>query len=229
MEWVPIIGEIPLADENGDFAGTKKHIFDYHPRFTEEERNELLKILNKFPKEKVEIFINLLLIKCNDYRIFLKQNRKPQIRREITDALPVLKKALRQIKCLQNIGELGERLESVPRGRKNGQKESYQHLHLDIFKRVMFDVPILLSKSEKYLDGLISVLEEVNPERPNRGRPSTEGGFAQAVNDIFTECFEEEPSKWREGILSQILKICLNGMGLKSEDPERRLKSIRHK
>lgn len=228
MDWIPLYFDLPIANEEGEMVGTKKVIADYHVRFSDKERTNLHRILAKHPADRADEFISRTERACYHYWVFLQQRKNIEIRQDIADSLPTLRKALKQLKMLQgNKKPFVELIKSIPGidERERGTLGYSKH----IANMSVHNVASLASESARFLEALIQSLEDLQPEKAGRGRPSIEGGFAQAINDTYTDCFQENPSLWREGSLAEILKICLDGMGLPAEDPERRLKSIRHK
>lgn len=199
-------------------------------QFTDEEKADLRRILSGRRSDLVESFIFGLSGICESYDIFLRQESAAQSWQKVEDLLPVLKEALRAVKLLEKeVGIPLRTMKSVPKLSKVYRDIGVHFIDKDLTIKARFDCPTLARDAELALTPLIKTLEEIKPQRPGRGRPSSEGGFASAVSDYFSGKFEEKLLKQVDGPLCQILKICLEGMGLPFEDPERRLKSVRQK
>ncbi|CAG34906.1 hypothetical protein [Desulfotalea psychrophila] len=229
MKWMPVVSEIPWPDDNGEVIGTRKYISCYFAHFSDDEEKRIFNILEKYPVSEVNLFTSMLAKICTDYGVFLKQKRDHQIRKEIDDKLPILEKAHSQLKLLQKQGLPIEHIKSVPGVCHSEEEKSRHYADKHINKKAYCDLPVCARRAEEALESLLGVLRDLQPDKPGRGRVETEGGFAQAIADAFAEVFNKKPSTWREGVLSQILAICLEGLGIPHENPERRLKNLVHK
>jgi hypothetical protein len=218
MKWIPNTFDFPVVNEEGEVVGMEKRTTEYHARFTDDEKNQIRRCLKKSPPEKVELFIRLLPEVCTKYMIFLQQKRDAEIKSVIKGIIPALSDAQSALKELVNPNSrLAERLKTV---------NCLVDPHLS--KIAYADVPIYSKKALEYLELLIESLEKIKPD-VKRGRPQTEGGFAQAVADKFLEVFGENAPKSETGVFNDILTHCLDWMGLDHENVGRRIKATVHK
>lgn len=200
-------------------------------QFTVDEKTELLRMLSPITDETAlsEQFIKHLAGTCGDYAYYLEQPNIANARKDLSDTLPVLKNALKIVNHLKKNGAPVGNMNTVP-----GADDRLTHFESDKHQsKSYFEVPTLARDTASTLAQLIPLLEELQPCSPGRGRPKNEGGFAQAIYDVFVDYFKVTPSMG-EGLLIEILSLCLGGMAtagidVKYIDPSRRIRSVRHK
>ena len=228
MEWKAEYFDFPDMDENGEFVGLKKGR-RWHLQFADDEKADIRYNLQKYAPGQVDLFLDRLRKSCEDYAVFLLQKAAAEeLDEAITEALPALRKTQKHleriVKGLQNKGlptPLGY-LKSVPGGTENNGELPYTGISM------YADCLRLASQIQGLSIPLVDhLIKSQRHYHETRNRRKIEGGFAQAVADLFSATFDEPPSLWREGNFSEILKICLEGLDLNAEDPDRRLKAIR--
>lgn len=228
MEWVPVIIELPVQDEKtGDIVGMRKGISRYFVRFEDDEKKIIRYHLKRFPDNKVELFIEKLRKICEDYGYFLSQKRDEWNYDDVIEMLPQLEKALQPLIQLENKLE-GKALPtprgmmiSIPEGTDTEQLPDH-FTGLNQYCDLLFYVP----RAQEALKNIINHLKKIKTYKLGN-KKELDGGFAQAVANLFEETFKTKPSLAPDGNLGSILQTCLDGLGLPSKDPGRRLKKIR--
>jgi hypothetical protein len=213
----------------------KKKLLRYDLLFIDDEIKDIRDALAIFTTEEIEVFIGHLREACQNYWQFRNQKKTSDIWHAINDSLPIMKEARKQVALLKKLGNQGlplGRMVSVPDLCNHSQ--DFEERNRDLLEHFTggqsyFKLYSLAGHAETAINALVETLEEMQPEKPGRGSPKTEGDFAQVVADLFTKHFSQKPSKWREGALAKVLVVCLKGLGLPSEDIDRRLKTIRQK
>jgi len=194
--------------------------FDCYP-FTREQAITIKKILvKKFNPECVEKFTNELRSCCEGAACVLDQPDFKTYKNDRKSMMVLLEKC-------------SELFDTIRMGR--GIYNLSTFTLLDNFN-TPGDKPGILSRecqelavtTGNLLSILIRKLKELDDSNEQRmkGRPSADGkGIVTEIAKIWETCFNKKPTKYIDGLFADVVKIVLEGLNLKHEYPERKIRA----
>jgi hypothetical protein len=183
-------------------------------RFTEDEKNELRQALIKYDSNRIDDFIDELELLCHRMKLILERMSnvdRQAYKLDLERSVNRLKKALIALKWLKSHSFM---LDFGP---------SYvDDLMIDPIKDI-FSEYCMVDDTIENLEKIVSLVKSTKPPDskidPNK--------FATAIYSLFLQYFEKpttyegSPKVKGSGPSVNVLKICLNAVGIQIEDASR--------
>ncbi len=192
-----------------------ENYFDCYP-FTHEQAYEITRILkSKFDLKSVNEFICELRDICEGAACLLDQPDYKTYKNDRKSMLAIMKKS-------------SDLLDSIRKGRSIYHLENLSILLNDKRGELDFECQELAVTTGNLLSILIRKLKSLDDTNEQRikGRPNADSkGIVAAIARIWESCFHEKPTKYLEGAFVDVVKITLEGLKLKYEYPQRKIKA----
>lgn len=215
--------------EEIDAEGYRRTIVDYYYRFTIEEKEQLHDILNKYSRDRIERFIGALEFCCTTYKeIILERKKQDSFLSSESKYDAFLEKALKKL------DEVFEYLKFVSVPKPVTDLESFFRTSAQFGKQETqneFEKQYeeISQKCREAHKALWEVEKSVKQYRESlklkEGRPKADSdAFVKLLARVYSEHFEP-PTAYMDGPFVNIVSISLDGLGLPSQDPRRRIKA----
>jgi len=189
--------------------------FDCYP-FTHKQAYEIKRILKtKFDPESVNEFISELRDICEGAACLLDQQDFKTYKNDRKSMLTIMEKS-------------SDLLDSIRKGRSLCRLENFPVLRNDKRSELDFECQELAATTGNLMSILIRKfknLDDINKQRI-KGRPNADSkGIVAEIARIWELCFNKKPTQYNEGAFVDVVKVALEGLKLKYEYPQRKIKA----